>query len=115
MFGPAWSTLTGMSTFSPMRTVFVATAGGSSYSSDTSSKVQVIGSTATGTGRVQVLLPGEEADPGSATGKTYGVRDADVGYRLAVVVTATNASGKATAKSALTDFVEPKPGVPAYG
>ena len=46
-------------------------------------------------------------DVGGATGKTYGVRDADVGYRLAVVVTATNSSGKNTARSALTDFVEP--------
>jgi hypothetical protein len=42
-----------------------------------------------------------------ATGKTYGVRDADVGYRLAVVVTATNSKGSDTARSALTDFVEP--------
>jgi len=46
-------------------------------------------------------------DVGGATNKAYGVRDADVGYRLAVVVTATNSSGKNTAKSALTDFVEP--------
>ena len=46
-------------------------------------------------------------DVGGATGKTYGVRDADVGYRLRVVVTATNSSGKNTARSALTDFVEP--------
>ena len=46
-------------------------------------------------------------DVGGATNKAYGVRDADVGYRLAVVVTATNSTGKNTAKSALTDFVEP--------
>jgi hypothetical protein len=42
-----------------------------------------------------------------ATGKTYGVRDADTGYRLAVVVTATNSKGSDTARSNLTDFVEP--------
>ena len=46
-------------------------------------------------------------DVGGATGKTYGVRDADIGYRLAVVVTASNSAGKGTARSALTDFVEP--------
>ncbi len=42
-----------------------------------------------------------------ATGKTYGVRNADLGYRLAVVVTATNSKGSDTARSALTDFVQP--------
>lgn len=41
-----------------------------------------------------------------ATGKTYGVRSADVGQRLRVVVTATNASGsKAFATSDPTDVV----------
>jgi hypothetical protein len=45
---------------------------------------------------------------GGATGKTYGVRDADVGFRLAVVVTATNSRGTGSFQSALTDFVEPR-------
>lgn len=42
-----------------------------------------------------------------ATGKTYGVRAADVGYRLRVTVTARNASGSGAATSALTDIVAP--------
>jgi hypothetical protein len=37
-----------------------------------------------------------------ATGKTYGVRIADLGYRLRVAVTARNAKGSATANSAIT-------------
>ena len=41
-----------------------------------------------------------------ATGRTYGVRSADVGHRLRVVVTATNASGSsASATSAPTAIV----------
>jgi hypothetical protein len=42
-----------------------------------------------------------------ATGKTYGVRLADLGYRLRVAVTARNARGTATANSALTSIVAP--------
>jgi len=47
-------------------------------------------------------------DVSGATGKTYGVRDADIGFRLDVVVTATNAKGNGMARSLLTDVVEPK-------
>lgn len=42
-----------------------------------------------------------------ANGKTYGVRNADVGFRLRVRVTAKNASGAGTASSALTTIVVP--------
>ena len=42
-----------------------------------------------------------------ATGKTYGVRIADLGYRLRVTVTARNARGSATAASAITAVVAP--------
>lgn len=42
-----------------------------------------------------------------ATGKTYGVRLADLGYRLRVAVTARNAKGSATANSAITTIVAP--------
>ncbi|HUQ23589.1 MAG TPA: hypothetical protein VM049_11315 [Gaiellaceae bacterium] len=42
-----------------------------------------------------------------AVGKTYGVRTADVGYRLRVTVTARNANGSGAATSALTDIVAP--------
>jgi len=42
-----------------------------------------------------------------ATGKTYGVRLADLGFRLRVAVTARNARGSATANSALTAVVAP--------
>jgi Ig domain of plant-specific actin-binding protein len=42
-----------------------------------------------------------------ATGKTYGVRIADLGFRLRVVVRATNARGSATATSLPTDVVGP--------
>ena len=42
-----------------------------------------------------------------ATGKTYGVRLADLGYRLRVAVTARNAKGNATANSAITAIVAP--------
>ena len=42
-----------------------------------------------------------------ATGKTYGVRIADLGYRLRVAVTARNAKGTATANSAITALVAP--------
>ena len=42
-----------------------------------------------------------------ATGKTYGVRLADLGYRLRVGVTARNARGSATANSAITALVAP--------
>jgi hypothetical protein len=42
-----------------------------------------------------------------ATGKTYGVRTADIGYRIRVAVTARNARGSATANSAITTIVAP--------
>jgi hypothetical protein len=42
-----------------------------------------------------------------ATGKTYGVRIADLGFRLRVAVTARNAKGSATASSAITAVVVP--------
>ena len=42
-----------------------------------------------------------------ATGKTYGLPIADLGYRLRVVVTAHNAKGSATATSAITTVVAP--------
>ncbi len=42
-----------------------------------------------------------------ATGKTYGVRIDDLGYRLRVSVTAKNAKGTATANSAITSIVQP--------
>ena len=42
-----------------------------------------------------------------ATGKTYGVRIDDLGYRLRVSVTARNAKGSATANSAITAIVQP--------
>ena len=42
-----------------------------------------------------------------ATGKTYGVRTADLGYRLRVAVTARNAKGSATASSAISAVVAP--------
>lgn len=42
-----------------------------------------------------------------ATGKTYGVRLADLGYRLRVAVTARNAKGSASANSAITAVVAP--------
>ncbi|HEX6699979.1 MAG TPA: hypothetical protein VF101_04540 [Gaiellaceae bacterium] len=43
----------------------------------------------------------------SATGKTYTVNGADVGFRLRVLVTAKNAKGSTTVPSALTDIVQP--------
>jgi hypothetical protein len=42
-----------------------------------------------------------------ATGKTYGVSTADLGYRLRVAVTAKNAKGSTTARSAITEIVAP--------
>lgn len=42
-----------------------------------------------------------------ATGKTYGVRIADLGYRLRVSVTAKSDKGNATANSAITAIVQP--------
>ncbi len=42
-----------------------------------------------------------------ASGKTYGVRLADLGYRLRVGVTARNAKGTATANSAISVIVAP--------
>ena len=42
-----------------------------------------------------------------ATGKTYGVRAADVGFRLRVEVTARNASGAGSALSLPSDIVAP--------
>ncbi len=44
---------------------------------------------------------------GGATGETYGVRNADVGYRLRVLVTARNAQGAGTATSNISDVVAP--------
>jgi hypothetical protein len=43
-----------------------------------------------------------------ATGKTYGVRAADVGFRVRVQVTARNASGAATANSAPSGIIVPR-------
>jgi hypothetical protein len=43
-----------------------------------------------------------------ATGKTYGVRAGDVGFRVRVQVTARNASGSATANSAASGIVTPR-------
>lgn len=48
-----------------------------------------------------------------ATGTTYGVRIADLGFRLRVVVTAKNAKGTATATSAPTAVVTPTAPPPA--
>jgi len=42
-----------------------------------------------------------------ANGKTYGVRTADLGFRLRVRVTARNANGSGAATSAVTDIVAP--------
>jgi hypothetical protein len=42
-----------------------------------------------------------------ATGKTYGVRAADLGFRLRVRVTARNANGSGAANSAVTGIVTP--------
>jgi hypothetical protein len=42
-----------------------------------------------------------------ATAKTYAVRLADLGFRLRVVVTARNAKGSGTARSAITAIVAP--------
>jgi hypothetical protein len=42
-----------------------------------------------------------------ATGKTYGVRAADVGFRVRVQVTARNSSGAGTATSAASSIVQP--------
>jgi hypothetical protein len=42
-----------------------------------------------------------------ATGRTYGVRVGDLGFRLRVAVTARTATGEATATSALTEVVTP--------
>lgn len=47
-------------------------------------------------------------DVNGATGKTYGVREADIGFRMDVVVTASNAKGNGTARSLLTAVIEPK-------
>jgi len=46
-------------------------------------------------------------DVGGATGETYGVRTADVGYRLRAQVTARNAQGAGTATSNLSAVVAP--------
>jgi hypothetical protein len=43
-----------------------------------------------------------------ATGKTYGVRAADVGFRVRVQVTARNASGAGTATSAPSGIIVPR-------
>jgi hypothetical protein len=42
-----------------------------------------------------------------ATGRTYGVRAADVGFRVRVEVTARNESGAATARSSASAIVQP--------
>jgi hypothetical protein len=42
-----------------------------------------------------------------ATGKTYSVAGADLGYRLRVAVTARNAKGTGSANSAITTIVQP--------
>lgn len=42
-----------------------------------------------------------------ANGKTYGVRTADLGFRLRVRVTARNANGSGAANSSLTEIVAP--------
>jgi hypothetical protein len=47
------------------------------------------------------------ANVGGATGDTYGVRNADIGYRLRALVTARNAQGTGTATSNLSDVVAP--------
>ena len=47
------------------------------------------------------------SDVVGATGSTYGVRTADLGYRLRVEVTARNAAGTGTARSAPTAVVGP--------
>jgi hypothetical protein len=47
------------------------------------------------------------ANVSGGTGKTYGVRTDDLGYRLRVSVTAKNAKGTATANSAITTIVQP--------
>jgi hypothetical protein len=46
-------------------------------------------------------------DVAGATGRTYGVRLADLGFRLRVAVTARNSDGAATATSGLTAVVTP--------
>ena len=46
-------------------------------------------------------------DVTGSTGKTYGVSNADLGYRLRVQVTAKNAKGSGTANSAITAIVQP--------
>jgi len=52
--------------------------------------------------------PFQCVDVNGATGKTYGVREADIGFRMDVVVTATNSKGSGTSRSLLTAVVEPK-------
>jgi hypothetical protein len=47
-------------------------------------------------------------DVGGATGKTYGIREIDIGFRLRVEVTARNAMGSGMAVSAPTDIVDPR-------
>jgi hypothetical protein len=49
------------------------------------------------------------ADVVGAAGKTYGVRDADLGHRLRVRISAQNAKGSTTANSALTAVVAAAP------
>jgi hypothetical protein len=47
-------------------------------------------------------------DVPGATGKTYGVRAADVGFRVRVEVTARNAAGAGTANSAPSGIIVPR-------
>ena len=59
---------------------------------------------------------GAECAPvAGATGKTYGVQLADVNGTLRVAVTAKNASGSTTRRSAQSDVVEPMPTVVVQG
>ena len=51
------------------------------------------------------MLPAEKI--AGATGKTYGVRAADVGFRLRVEVTARNANGAGSALSSPSGIVVP--------
>jgi hypothetical protein len=54
---------------------------------------------------------GSCTDAAGASGSTYGVRAADVGHTLRVVVTATNLAGSATATSAATGVAHVAPSV----
>jgi hypothetical protein len=53
------------------------------------------------------------ADVGGATGSTIALQAADAGYRLRVVVTASNNNGSSSATSSASDAVAPAPVAPA--